>query len=374
MSNERPIGTGLVTITSDYQYILGYMKANMLKFQADFSQGGWTRQELDIISHELENTAKFFAQEQGLDKVIPDVSINGTEVEIRTKNSGDLYRSIKSNIHGDSVVLSANAKNSRQQYYAGHIEYGFHDRGGNFIEARPFLRPALYAVSESSKGRIVQTMRELLESTWTQNGYMGYNNITSFGRLRRPSGGLRNFYKQPRYGANSGLKTKSYYQHNYNLNSKSNNFRKQLRNGGLRKHFSANRYDKDSKRDRNSFKAKTRRNRPIKAKTNKQKRFEKRRERITRSRKKLENRLSKKRAVKKAKNLEPLSLKERKYLTESQWREYQRDYYAKRKAEGTLRSYKTEKEKVKKYREEVKKLNENKKKNKSVEHVEHTMY
>lgn len=375
MSNEKPIGTGLVTITSDYEYVLGYMKANMLKFQADFSQGGWTRQELDIISSELEQTAKFFAEEQGLNEVIPDLSVNGTEVYIKTKKSGELYRSIKSRVKGDSVILSANAKNSRNQYYAGHIEYGFHDRGGNFIPARPFLRPALYAVSESSKGRVASTMRELLESIWTQSGYMGYDKISSFGRLRRSSGGVREFYKQLRYGPKSGLHTKSHYEKRYNLNSKNNNFRQQLRNGGLRKPLSANRYDKESKRDRASFKTPTRRARPLKAKTKKQKQFERRRNRIANSRKRAQEKIAKKKAVNKARNLEPLSLRERKYLTDSQWAEYQRDYYAKRKADGTLRDYRKEKERADYNRQKAKDNYQKKQKSKhSVEFLGDTFY
>lgn len=356
MSHEQPIGTGPVTITSNYQYILGYMKANMLSFQADFSSGGWTRQELDIISHELENTAKFFAEEQGLNhQIIPELSVNGNEVSIETGPSGKLYNSIKSHIHGDSVVLSANAKNSRNQYYAGHIEYGFHDRGGNFILARPFLRPALYAVSESSKGRIAYTMKELLESLWVEGGYEGYAKISSFGRLRRPSGGIRTFYNQVRYGKNSGLYTAGHYKKTYSLQSKNNNFRQKLRQGHLRKGFSANRYDKNDSRDRNSFKAKTKRSRPriyynkLRSKAG---RLKTRRKRETKQR--FEAHMLRKSARRKAANFEPMSKKEMKTLSQKEQLDYEKGRREQQIKAGTLRNSRAEKDRARRNREKNK--------------------
>lgn len=358
MSHEKPIGTGLVTITSDYEYVLDYMRANLLKFQADFSGGGWTRQELDIISHELENTAKFFAEEQGLNNTsIPEVSVNGTNIEIQTGITGNLYNSIKSRIHGESVILSANAKNSRNQYYAGHIEYGFHDRGGNFVEARPFLRPALYAVSESSKGRIIYTMRELLQSLWVEGGYMGYSNITSFGRLRRPSGGLRTFYNQPRYGSKSGHHTTSFFRKG-SLNSKGDNFRKQLRKGRIRKGFSEDRYDRQRKhRDDASFKTKTGRTRPriVKNVTPKQKRLNLKRRRRRENRQKLEDYRLKQDALRRMKNHQPLKNSQTKFFTDHELMRYRDLLKEERDQAGTTRNWKEEQERAKANRNKNKK-------------------
>lgn len=56
-----------------------------------------------------------------------------------------------------------NATNERGQYYAGHIEYGHYARDKKtFVEARPFMRPALYAVSKASTGNFAETLSSLL--------------------------------------------------------------------------------------------------------------------------------------------------------------------------------------------------------------------
>ena len=39
---ERPlVSNGFVTITSNYEYIFEQLEGNALKFQLDFSEGGW---------------------------------------------------------------------------------------------------------------------------------------------------------------------------------------------------------------------------------------------------------------------------------------------------------------------------------------------
>ena len=61
------------------------------------------------------------------------------------------------------------------------MEYGFHDRRGDFVPARPFMRPALYAVAEASKSNFRHIMRGLLEDMWTGRGYQGFSSL-DFGR------------------------------------------------------------------------------------------------------------------------------------------------------------------------------------------------
>lgn len=201
---ERPlVSNGLVTITSDYEHVITTAYTNLLKFQLDFSQGGWAKEEIKIISHELKNTAKYFAEEQGLAPGMPGSKKMWEEDEFHV-NSGTLYNSIDSKVDGFDVKLTANAQNSRGQYYAGHIEYGFHDRGDNLVPARPFLRPALYAVSEATKGHLGNVMKNLINSMWQPGGYQGYQNIT-FNRLIPNRNKGWSLLNQPLNGKKSGL-------------------------------------------------------------------------------------------------------------------------------------------------------------------------
>ena len=230
MSNEKPIAqNGFVTIESNYEYFVEQKISNLLQFKTDFSNGDWTREELKIIAQELEETAKFFAKEQGLDKSIVYLTKNGSLYEVPTYNTGKLYSSIKGRLSTvkNSVTLKADATNSRGQYYAGFLEYGFHDRSGKFVPARPFLRPALYAVSESSKGNITSVLKDLLQRVWTEDGYQGWRNITSFGRMRTSSGGLAKFYNNN----TPGSYTRNFFE-KQSLTSKTN-ARAQIRQGRL---------------------------------------------------------------------------------------------------------------------------------------------
>lgn len=263
MSNEQPITqNGFVTIESNYEYFINSKIGNLLQFQADFTKGDWTRKELKIIADELEETAKFFAREQGLDRDITYITKSGSLYDVSTHNTGKLYDSIKGRLSTvkNVVTLKADAKNSRNQYYAGFLEYGFHDRGGNFIPARPFLRPALYAVSEASKGHITSVLKDLLERVWTEDGYQGWKNITSFGRMRTLSGGLAKFYNNE----TPGLYTRKFFE-KQSLASTTNS-RAQIRNGRLGnrdgKNLSLDRYVNSRNADK-YFKTKTFNYKPV---------------------------------------------------------------------------------------------------------------
>lgn len=116
--------------------------------------------------------------------------------------TGNLVNSIKADIimkEGFKTINFYNdAKNERGQFYAGHMEYGFHDRGGNFIPARPFMRPALYAVSEGSKSNFRQIMAGLLQNLWTGKGFQGVSNLTFGTKAMHPTNtfwGNKNFAK-----------------------------------------------------------------------------------------------------------------------------------------------------------------------------------
>lgn len=63
-----------------------------------------------------------------------------------TYDSGDLYRGIESKADRNQIRLwvPSSVKDSRGRYYAGHIEFGFHNwRNQSFVGPFPYLRPAM---------------------------------------------------------------------------------------------------------------------------------------------------------------------------------------------------------------------------------------
>ena len=185
----------VITLESDYEYVIGSVMGNVLNLQAQFQNMEWAKSDLDLIAKELVNTAKLFAVQQGLGAAsfVYDTSVNGNPVQIRQKrrNTGTLINSIHADVSGRTINFFNNA-NLGRGFYAGHIEYGFHDRGGNPVAARPFMRPAFQAVARASRGQIAGTLKDFL-----QNGLI-FRNYASFGTPQRLSGDLRAFYNQPR--------------------------------------------------------------------------------------------------------------------------------------------------------------------------------
>lgn len=195
----------MINLESDYEYVTGSIMGNIMNLQAEFSSMEWAKEDLETISKELVHTGKLFAAQQGLGGVsqIQDVSVNGTRVYINRKNrTGTLINSIKAEPNGNTVVFWNDA-NLGRGYYAGHIEYGFHDRGGNPIAARPFMRPAFQAVARASMGNISGTLYSFLQ------GNMIQNTTATFGTPLTSGGGKRAFYNQPTRGPNRGFYTVS---------------------------------------------------------------------------------------------------------------------------------------------------------------------
>ena len=185
-----------VQIESEFQYtsasfkegqseerLTELLQQELLDYQLYFEQSAWLDSEIEHIANELVETGKVFARNQGF----------GEGLTISTRNSGrrmisgtgNLVNSIKAEPISRNGIKTINfyndAQNERGQYYAGHMEYGFHDRGGNFVPARPFMRPALYAVSEGSKANLTNIMRGLLGNLWTGRGFQGVSTL-SFGQ------------------------------------------------------------------------------------------------------------------------------------------------------------------------------------------------
>lgn len=206
MSNSVPEFVD-IEITSEYGYrfneLQNIMQANLLSMEAMFQTADFMSSELDLIGQEFVNTAKKFAQQQGLGggtsllawgsspknkfgTTTGPKSLNGTVAG--RGPTGNLISSIHYSLQNNNITFYNDARNSRGQFYAGHIEYGFHDRGGNMVPARPFMRPALYAVADASKGRIVGTLKRYLEQMWAMESLQ-------FGYPITPHGNYRAFYK-----------------------------------------------------------------------------------------------------------------------------------------------------------------------------------
>lgn len=189
------MASDVIKLESDYEYVVGAAMGNVLNLQANFASMDWTNSDLKLISKELVNTAKLFAVQQGLGAAsfVYDTSINGTPVQIKQKrrNTGTLINSIHADVNGRTINFFNNA-NLGRGFYAGHIEYGFHDRGGNPVAARPFMRPAFQAVARASIGQLRGTLKAFLEER------MLLSSFGLFGSPRTVSGDFRAFYNQPR--------------------------------------------------------------------------------------------------------------------------------------------------------------------------------
>lgn len=166
--------SSFIEIDSDYEYVLGEVTGNVLNFEAMFRSGEWSRSELEKIRDELVEAGQTFAIAQGL-------------------GHSRLYEHIKAEItHQGTVNFTNNAMDEYGRYYAGHVEYGHKDRGGGFVPARPFMRPAMYTVAEASMGRLAGSVERWLKAMWTVDAL-------EFGHANPRSSYTRAFYKNEKY-------------------------------------------------------------------------------------------------------------------------------------------------------------------------------
>lgn len=204
MSND------FIEVTSDYEYILGQLKGNVLNMQLGFESNAWATEELYVIKKELEQAGKAFAEQQGLGMTTSVTSINGVGFSIiNRKRTGTLIRSIHAEVVGNGQIDFYNNANLGNGYYAGHIEYGHRTRNGKgFVPARPFMRPALHAVAESSKGRLSSALKSYLELFATANPITmnGFN----FGHASSSRNYTRRFFNQQTTGRGASSKTGLY--------------------------------------------------------------------------------------------------------------------------------------------------------------------
>lgn len=157
MSNnttELNSNTALVKFTSDYEYVLGATTGRLLDIQGMFHSANFLDSQIEQIREDLESTAKMFAEQQGLAPGMVGWSTSEFEERI---NTGTLYNGIKAVRTGQTVHLRSEAQDKYGHYYGGHVEFGHQN-----VPARPHLRPALYAVSEASKGKLRSALYNLL--------------------------------------------------------------------------------------------------------------------------------------------------------------------------------------------------------------------
>ena len=163
MSNNEQVlnsNEALIKFTSDYEYVLGATMGRMLSFQGLFHSSDFMIDQIEQIRYDLEETAKMFAEQQGLAPGAVGWGIggwNGDGTPMLRYNTGNLYNNIKAVRTGRTVHLRSEARDKYGHYYGGHVEFGH----GN-VPARPHLRPALYAVSEASKGKLRSALQGLL--------------------------------------------------------------------------------------------------------------------------------------------------------------------------------------------------------------------
>ena len=77
--------------------------------------------------------------------------------------SGDLYRSVKSQVYGQEIRVYADATNQNGVPYGTFVEYGYHPFGGKkYIRPRPFIRPALEFATMNTRMNLEDTVEQVL--------------------------------------------------------------------------------------------------------------------------------------------------------------------------------------------------------------------
>lgn len=126
--------------TEEWNDITNLMEFNLRHATTDLS---YFKTDFDKIKDNMETLAREFLAQNG---------------NIRT---GALYKSIKAKINGNTITLSAPARDPRNGHpYAGHIEFGFTDLAGQTHGPWPFLRPAVHLAAQESTGMLGDSLAQ----------------------------------------------------------------------------------------------------------------------------------------------------------------------------------------------------------------------
>lgn len=145
-SNFQYQNLGSYKVESDIPEKMGKLEENLLEFTTQFQSGDFTNVQLNLIADELKSTAEYFAVQYGLG----ESELIKYIYAYRTDNN--------------SIEFGNNAVDKYQRYYAGFVEYG-HRSKKTFVPARPFMRNALYMVSNASVNNLGNALEQLLMST-----------------------------------------------------------------------------------------------------------------------------------------------------------------------------------------------------------------
>lgn len=167
------------TTTSNFEYIisdipekLGRIEENILDFETQFQSGEFTQGELNMIARNLESTAVYFGQQQGL---------GGSNLLIIGPDN------LQAKADKNKIEFVNKTQDNYGRYYAGFVEYGHYSKE-RFISPRPFMRPALYAVSKASAGQIADVLGDLMSTIFRESGgYQGVHKLNFghyYGRAR----------------------------------------------------------------------------------------------------------------------------------------------------------------------------------------------
>ena len=162
--NETPLN-------SNTTFVLGATQGRLLQLTGLFHSGSFISSmmddQLEQIRYDLETTAKMFAEQQGLAPGAPGWATYAYGEPII--NTGTLYNGIKAVRQGQRIHLRSEARDKWGHYYGGHVEFGHQN-----VPARPHLRPALYAVSQASQGKLRSALHNLLTGAFTGNMQMAF--------------------------------------------------------------------------------------------------------------------------------------------------------------------------------------------------------
>lgn len=172
--------------TNEWNDIANLMEFNLVHATQDLS---YLKTDFELIKENMVKLAKEFLTQNG---------------NIRT---GKLYDSVHADIKGNTISLSAPARDSKTGHlYAGHIEFGFTDRSGQGHGPWPFLRPAVHLAAQESTNMIGDSFaRSLLY--WDNFDAMSRpTGRLAFGRSNRwiTPNRARNLAKETREHFNSG--------------------------------------------------------------------------------------------------------------------------------------------------------------------------
>ena len=200
-------------LEKEFQSIANLMEINLTHATRDLS---YMATDFELIKDNMVQLAKSFILQNG------------------TYNTGNLYNSVRGEVRGQQINLSAPARDKRGHLYAGHIEFGFTDKRGIPHGPWPFLRPAVHLAAMDSRGILADEMARMLTygpsmSMHDSTGSLSFgrtNNRTTAASGARVARNTREVYKAGKQNPNSRQNTKQWNDalHGIKSQSDSSNF------------------------------------------------------------------------------------------------------------------------------------------------------